>query len=152
MTMILRSRNGFPYPFAVRRHNLSSLFDEQVAPSACASAGETSGVIATPRMNVVESEQQYVVYAEMPGVAKEDIKISVNGKRVSIEAAVKLNKDLKEGEKLVFSERRIEKYAREFSLANETDGDRTAAKFENGILTLTIAKKQEVQGKHITVQ
>lgn len=105
-----------------------------------------------PRMNVVESDSAYRVEAELPGVTREEIKISVDKKRVSIEAESTVANEAVEGEKALLTERTVRKYARVFSLAGEVDDAAAVAKFENGVLSLTLPKKAVDQPKQITVQ
>ncbi len=105
-----------------------------------------------PRMNVVESDSAYRVEAELPGVSREEIKISVDKKRVSIEAESTVANEALEGEKALLTERTVRKYARVFSLAGEVDDAAAVAKFENGVLSLTLPKKAVDQPKQITVQ
>ena len=105
-----------------------------------------------PRMNVVESDSAYRVEAELPGVTREEIKISVDKKRVSIEAEWTVANEAVEGEKALLTERTVRKYARVFSLAGEVDDAAAVAKFENGVLSLTLPKKAVDQPKQITVQ
>ena len=105
-----------------------------------------------PRMNVVESDSAYRVEAELPGVTREEIKISVDKKRVSIEAESAVASEAADGEKALLTERTVRKYARVFSLAGEVDDAAAVAKFENGVLSLTLPKKAVDQPKQITVQ
>ena len=105
-----------------------------------------------PRMNVVESDSAYRVEAELPGVTREEIKISVDKKRVSIEAESAVASEAADGEKALLTERTVRKYARVFSLAGEVDDAAAVAKFENGVLSLTLPKKAVDQPKQISVQ
>jgi HSP20 family protein len=105
-----------------------------------------------PRMNVVESDSAYRVEAELPGVTREEIKISVDKKRVSIEAESAVASETADGEKALLTERTVRKYARVFSLAGEVDDAAAVAKFENGVLSLTLPKKAADQPKQITVE
>jgi HSP20 family protein len=105
-----------------------------------------------PRMNVVESDSAYRVEAELPGVTREEIKISVDKRRVSIEAESTVANEAAEGEKALLTERTVRKYARVFTLAGEVDDAAAVAKFENGVLSLTLPKKAVDQPKQITVQ
>ena len=105
-----------------------------------------------PRMNVIESEAAYRVEAELPGATRDDIKISVEGKRVSIQAESRVAGELAQGEKSLLSERTARKYERVFTLAGEVDDAAAVAKFENGVLSLTLPKKALDLPKQITVQ
>jgi HSP20 family protein len=156
MNLVLRNRHGFPIPFAFHRTPVNGSFDrlldsvveDYLAPQKSKTASST----IAPRINVTESEASYVVEAEMPGATKENVKISVDGNQVTLEAEVKRDGDKKEGEKIIFSERSTQKFVRSFTLATEVDDERSTAKLEHGVLTLTLPKKQELAPKHIQVQ
>jgi HSP20 family protein len=105
-----------------------------------------------PRINVSETEASYEVEAEFPGVAKEDVKISVDGTRVSIEAQAKRETEKKEGSKALLTERVAQKFARSIVLPQEVDSEAASARLENGVLTLTLPKKAEDQPKQIAIQ
>jgi HSP20 family protein len=104
------------------------------------------------RMDVAEDEKQYVVRADIPGVRKEDIQVEIDGNQVAIGAEVKQEKDVKEGEKLVRQERYFGKVYRAFALAQDVDEAQAVAKYENGVLELTLPKKAVANAKRITIQ
>lgn len=105
-----------------------------------------------PRVNVVETGAEYRIEAELPGVVREDVKISVDKKRVSIEAEARVANDAAEGEKALLTERTARKFGRVFTLPTEVDDGAAVAKLENGVLSLTLPKKAADQPKQITVQ
>ena len=108
---------------------------------------------AEPRMrtDVSETEQAYTVKAEIPGVKKEDIKISVEGNRVAIVAEVKEESNDKTTG-MVRSERYYGKQSRTLALPQEVDKARAEARYENGLLMLTLPKKAGAGAKQLTVQ
>lgn len=93
------------------------------------------------RMDVNESDGQYQISAEIPGVNKEDIRVSIDGKRISISAEIRREKDVKEGEQVISSERRFGRASRSFSLGCEVDQAAVKASYDNGVLELTLPKK-----------
>lgn len=93
------------------------------------------------KMDVKEADGKYVVKAEIPGVKKDDIHVTIDGNRVSISAEVKKEKEQKEGEKVIRSERSYGKASRSFSLADEVDQGKVEAKYADGVLELTLPKK-----------
>jgi HSP20 family protein len=93
------------------------------------------------KMDVKEAEGQYLVKAEIPGVKKEDIHLTIDGNRVSISAEVKHEKEEKEGEKVIRSERSYGMASRTFTLADEVDQSKVQAKYTDGVLELTLPKK-----------
>lgn len=103
------------------------------------------------RTDVTETEQAYTVKAEIPGVKKEDIKISIEGNRIAITAEVKEETDDKTTG-TVRSERYYGKHARSFALPQEVDEAKAEAKYENGLLLLTLPKKVGTSAKQLTVQ
>ncbi len=103
------------------------------------------------RMDVKEADGKYLINAEIPGVSKDDIHVTVDGNRVSISAEVKQEKEVKEGERIVRSERSYGMASRSFTLADEVDQDRVQAKYNNGVLELTLPKKPGYARKEIPI-
>jgi HSP20 family protein len=107
---------------------------------------------ATIKMDVREQDNAYLVKAEMPGVAKEDIQVSIEGNQVTVGAEVKREKDVKDGERLLRTERYYGSVYRAFTLPVEVDEAASNAKYENGVLELKLAKKPAQTGRKLTVQ
>lgn len=107
---------------------------------------------ASFRVDVTESDAAYTLRAEIPGVKKEDIKISVDGDTVAISAEVKNEKEVKNGERVLRTERNYGKVYRAFTLGQPVDENAAAAKYVDGVLELTLPKKAAVQAKRITIQ
>ena len=93
------------------------------------------------KIDVKEAEGKYLVNAEIPGVNKDDIHVTIDGNRVSISAEVKKEKEEKEGEKVIRSERSYGMASRSFTLADEVDQSQVQAKYNNGVLELMLPKK-----------
>ncbi|MBI3481120.1 MAG: Hsp20/alpha crystallin family protein [Nitrosomonadales bacterium] len=93
------------------------------------------------RMDVKEADGKYLVNAEIPGVKKDDIHVTIDGNRVSISAEVKQEKEAKDGERVIRCERSYGMTSRSFTLADEVDQNKIQAKYDNGILELTLPKK-----------
>jgi HSP20 family protein len=107
------------------------------------------------RFDVAEQDNAYVVNAELPGYKKEDIQIEIDGARVSITAEAKVQAEAKDGdkvEKVVYSERYTGKAVRSFELQSEIDKDAATAKYEDGILVLTLPKKAAETRKLLAIQ
>jgi HSP20 family protein len=105
-----------------------------------------SGVESSPagsatevRMNVTDAANEYTIVADLPGVTKDDINIEINGADVKIAAATKPDDTDKRS------------YARSFTLPAEVDEEKAAARFENGVLKLTLPKKAANAGKRLQV-
>jgi HSP20 family protein len=103
------------------------------------------------KMDVAEDDKAYTVRAEIPGAKKDEIKVAVEGKQVSISAEVKREKEEKEGKKVIRSERYYGKIYRSFSLDHDVDQNAAKAKYSDGVLELTLPKKPGTAGKEISV-
>jgi HSP20 family protein len=103
------------------------------------------------KMDVKEADGQYLVKAEIPGVKRDDIHVTIEGNRVSISAEVKQEKETKEGERVIRSERSYGMASRSFSLADEVDQGRVQAKYADGVLELTLPKKSGSSRKEIPI-
>ncbi|MDX9741178.1 MAG: Hsp20/alpha crystallin family protein [Gammaproteobacteria bacterium] len=103
------------------------------------------------RIDVREQEKAYVVHAEMPGIRKEDIHVSIDGPVVSISAERKEEKDVKEGERVLRIERHFGKLSRSFQLGQDIDDNAASAKFTDGVLELTLPKKAATQSKRLAI-
>ena len=103
------------------------------------------------KVEVKESNGDYTVQAEMPGVKKEDINVQIDGNRVAISAEVKRESEQKEGERVLRSERYYGAVARSFTLASEVDESKATASFEDGVLRLTLPKKAAPTAKRLQI-
>jgi HSP20 family protein len=103
------------------------------------------------KMDVKENDKAYTVHAEIPGVKKDDIHITIDGNQVAISAEVKNEKEVKEGEKVLRSERYYGKVSRAFTLGQDVDEATAQARYTDGVLDLTLPKKAAAQSKRIEV-
>ena len=141
----------------IRREPLGSFFDEifsdyfnrggwSVAPGSAA----TPSVLA--RTDVVDRGDNFAITVDLPGVRKDDIRVTVEGNRVAIAAETKSETQTKDGEKVLHSERRAASYARSLELPVEVTEESADASYENGVLHLTLPKRQHVAGRRLTVR
>ncbi|WP_126284681.1 Hsp20/alpha crystallin family protein [Burkholderia stagnalis] len=107
--------------------------------------------LASMKIDVTENDGAYLVKAELPGVAKNDIDVQVTGRMVSINAKVERSKEQKEGERVIRRERYSGAISRSFSLADEVDEATATATYQDGILSLTLPKKAPVGQKKLTI-
>jgi HSP20 family protein len=114
--------------------------------------GEAAGSPVRIRIDVKEDDKSYLVHAELPGVKKEDINVSIDGNQVSISAEVKRDREEKQGEKVLRTERYYGKVYRAFALAQDVDQEGANARYENGVLELTLPKKQAAAQRRLAVQ
>jgi HSP20 family protein len=104
------------------------------------------------RVDVSENENAYTLRAEIPGVKKNDINITIDGDTVAISAEVKNEKDVKNGDRVLRSERHYGKVYRAFTLGQAVDETAAVAKYNDGVLELTLPKKAAAQAKRVTIQ
>jgi len=104
------------------------------------------------KIDVSEKDNAYVVLADIPGVKKEDIQVTIEGDQVSISAEARAEKELKENERVLHRERYYGKVARVFSLGTDIDQSGANAKFVDGVLELTLPKKANGAGRQLTIQ
>jgi HSP20 family protein len=104
------------------------------------------------RVDVSEADGAYTVKADLPGVPKESIHVDIDGNRVTIRAGVKRESEQKDGERVLRSERYYGAFARSFALTDEIDEDKAGAKFDNGVLELTLPKKAVAGARRLSIQ
>ena len=107
---------------------------------------------ASIKVDVVETDTAYVVKAELPGVTKDEIQVSIEGDVVTIGAEVKRENETKDGERVIRSERYSGSVYRAFTLPVEIDEASSNAKYENGVLELTLTKKPAAPSRKLTIQ
>jgi HSP20 family protein len=103
------------------------------------------------RMDVTENDKEYQVLAELPGVKKEEISITINGNEVAVSAEVKQEKVVKNGDTVLCAERFYGTIKRAFSLGQEVDEASAQAKYSDGVLELTLPKKTAAAAKRLAV-
>lgn len=106
----------------------------------------------SPRLNVSETDQAFEVQAEMPGVKKEDVKVAIDHARVTIEGEAKRETERREGENILYTERSASRFVRSFTLPSDVDESGAQARMENGVLTMTLPKKQGNGATRIAIQ
>jgi HSP20 family protein len=99
------------------------------------------------RLDVKESPEAYTVLAELPGVAKDDIHVDIDGGLVTLRAEVKQHDAQREGERVVRSERYYGTVARSIQLPVDVDDAEASAKYDHGVLTLKLPKRRAQAGQ-----
>ena len=97
------------------------------------------------KMDVTKADDSYTVKAEMPGIKKEDIQVSIDGNQVTISGEVK------KGEEIIRSERYYGKVSRSFTLPHEVDEAKAVAKYTDGVLNLKLPMKVKAATKKLAV-
>ena len=103
------------------------------------------------KIDLIENDQCYKVKADIPGVKKEDIKVKVDGNVVTISVEMQQEKEKKNGDKMLCRECFNGSSYRSFTLASNVNEEKTQAKYENGVLELTLPKKNGSILKEITI-
>ena len=127
---------------------------EATAPAATKIATKTAATTAatTPGLDVRETDTAYTAHLDMPGVDKADVKITIDGRRISLEATpAPAATAPAEGDRALYTERAPARYARSFALPAEVDQAASTATMVNGVLTLSLAKRGIGQAASLTV-
>ena len=120
-----------------------------VRPVGC---GGESNELPSVKIDVKTQDNDYLVHAELPGIKKEDIHVNIDGSVVSISAERKQEKEVKEGERILRTERYFGKVARSFDLGTDIDEAAAVAKYTDGVLELTLPKKTAAPNKRLQIQ
>jgi HSP20 family protein len=104
------------------------------------------------RLDVKENGNAFTVQAEIPGVRKEDIQVSIEGNMLSISAEVKQQDTQTKDDKLLRSERYFGSVSRAVSLPQDVDQSQAKAKYDNGVLTLTLPKRQGSASQKLRIE
>lgn len=133
--------------------NFDRLFDDSFDRFFSASNGNDS--TRSPALDVTESDRGYTVHMDLPGVAKEDVQVSIDGRRITVQAQARRSDekrdDKKDGDRVVYRERSVASFARTFTLPLEVDQAESSAKLDNGVLTLTLPKRGARTASQIAV-
>ncbi|RXZ43717.1 Hsp20/alpha crystallin family protein [Crenobacter cavernae] len=130
------------------RRDFDTLLDDMLKGFFVRPVGFGSNATLAPdiKLDVKEDDKTYTVEVELPGVKKEDIHVEIDGNTVSISAEVRQENELKEGEKLLRSERYFGQASRSFQLACSVDEQAASARFQDGVLELTLPKRETTSG------
>lgn len=120
-----------------------------VRPVEFGGNGEAAPAI---KVDVKTQDKNFLVHAELPGVKKEDIHVDIDGSIVSISAERKQEKEIKEGERVLRTERYFGKVSRSFDLGADIDEAAAVAKYTDGVLELTLPKKTAAPNKRLQIQ
>ena len=133
----------------------SGLFDDffkDVAPGFYVKPLHGDPLPAQIRVDVKETPAAYTVEAEIPGVSREDIQVTIEGPVVTLRAEVRQMDSQTEGQKVLRSERFYGAVARSFQLPQDLDEANAKAKYDNGVLRLTLPKQVAVAGQRLTIE
>ena len=105
-----------------------------------------------PTVDISETDGAYIVKAELPGVKKEDLDVSIKDGLLSINAESRFEHKEETDGRLIRQERRYGKFVRSMRLGGDVDEAKVTAEYNDGILVLTLPKTEEVKPKKIEVQ
>lgn len=145
MFLVPMTRNASVFPRGLERFFDDGLFDF---------FGDTREMTAgarSPLLDVSESEQAYTVKLDMPGVNKDAVKITIDGRQVDVEAEQQQEHEKKEGERLLYRERSMSRFSRSFTLPEEISQSDSKARMDDGVLTLTLTKRGRNAGSQLRV-
>jgi HSP20 family protein len=139
--------------FGQRTDPFNELFDDLfkgffVRPLGYEGRGEQAPRV---KIDLAENDGAYLVAAELPGVKKEDIQVTIDGNQVTLAAEVKREKEVTKDERVLYSERVFGKVGRSFVLPQEVDESKADARFRDGVLELTLPKKAAAARKQIAI-
>lgn len=103
------------------------------------------------KIDLSEDEKNYIVRADIPGVKKDDIKVDIDGNRVLISAQVKSFKEEKKNETVIHSERYEGQVSRSFTLDSAVDQEKAQAKYQDGLLELTLPKTSNGRSRRLAI-
>ena len=115
------------------------------------SSPSTDGGALVPAIDVTETDNEYLIKAEVPGVKKEDLDVSVQDGVLTINAESKYESEEKKEGRLIRQERRYGKYVRSMRLGKDVDSAKVKAEYKDGILELKLPKVEEVKPKKIAI-
>jgi HSP20 family protein len=118
---------------------------------AAPAEGNGASTVAA-RFDVVEKDDRFEARIEIPGVNKDDIDVQIDGASVRVKAEAKGTEAPAEGAKVLHSNRATRSWQRNFTLPSEVDEGRAEAAYQDGVLTLTLPKKEVVQPKRVAVK
>jgi HSP20 family protein len=103
------------------------------------------------KVDVSETDKEYKVKADIPGVKKEDINVAIDGNIISITAETRREVEQKD-EKWLRTERQYGKVQRSFSLGQDVDAGGVKAKYDQGVLNMVLPKMAGAISKQVTIQ
>ena len=140
-----RSRNAFPSLFGLQ-HNMNHLFENFLERDE-----DLPAVKWSPRVEVTELDDHFEVSAELPGLNREDIKVEVNDRILTISGERQAEKE-KKNRSIHLCERIYGSFTRSFKLPSLVKADKIDAEFKNGVLTLNMPKMEEAKSKQIAIK
>lgn len=121
--------------------DFSRFIDEFFAPSRV--AGNNGKAFFAPQVDIESEEDHYVIHADMPGVSKEDIQVTLEDGILTLEAQRSEAKSEEKAGKVLRRERRFGKFSRSFHVPRNITVEEVKGSFDNGVLTLSVPKESQ---------
>ncbi len=152
-----RASRVLPRPQVLNGNSLfNDVFDGLFFNARDALASDVAAPVLAARFDVIEKQDRFEARVEIPGVSKEDIDVQIDGALVRVKATAKAEAKAAEqgaeGDRVLHSNRVTRSWSRNFTLPVEVAEDRAEASYENGVLTLTLPKKEVVQPKRLAIK
>jgi HSP20 family protein len=136
--------------FGSLQERINKMFDDVIRSSATGDEELATGAWS-PAVDIHETDDSFVVSADLPGLKKDDIQINVEDNTLTIKGEKKFEKKVPK-DKYIRVERNYGTFVRSFSLPQNVDSTNIKATFKDGILDLTLPKKEESKPKKIAVE
>ena len=131
------------------QRQMNRLFDDFFGEDRMPGAWSRGGW--APALDVSENEEELVVAAEVPGIAREDVDVSVTGNQLTL-TGVKKSESETEGANVHRAERSFGRFVRTVALPGTVDPSEVTASLKDGVLTIRLAKRAEAKPRSIQVQ
>ena len=136
-------------PFYGFQHEMNRLFDDffKGAPALAKTDEWIAKSSFVPRVNVSEDADKYIIRAELPGLTDKDVKVTLENGVLTLSGEKKSKIEDNKDEKHHRIEHHYGSFIRQFSLPDGIDENMVEARFQNGLLTVQVGKKEEVKPK-----
>lgn len=134
----------FVLPMTRHSHEFSRQLERQIERrlESLLQADSKAISLRSPALDVSETDQEYRLQLDLPGVNKEAVKITIDGRRITIDAEQAAAPEASEGSRVLHRERSATRFSRSLTLPQEVNQGDSSAKLEHGVLTLTLVKRQ----------
>ena len=139
-------RDRHEHPLEAFQREVNRLFEDFFRAPARAGGAEGMFAAAAPRVDVTESERDYEITAELPGIDEKDVELTLANNLLTIRGEKKTEREEKD-KNYYLSERSFGSFRRSIPLPAEVDEDKVEARFKNGVLTVRLPKSAEAQAK-----
>ncbi|MCV2420565.1 Hsp20/alpha crystallin family protein [Paucibacter sp. DJ2R-2] len=134
----------FVLPMTRHSHEFSRQLERQIERrlESLLQADSKAISLRSPALDVSETDLEYRLQLDLPGVSKEAVKITIDGRRITIDAEQAAVAEPTEGSRMLHRERAATRFSRSLTLPQEVNQGDSSAKLEHGVLTLTLVKRQ----------